>query len=216
VWRVVLTDEVAKERLSLPAAERNALLHAVEKLEAFGPQLGFPHSSAVQGFAGLRELRPRAGRSPWRAFYQRIGDVFVIAAIGPEAQVDHRRFDKAARLQGNDWRSWRRTEVTRLSQLRTAGDIRREDLANDQVHAEYIRTALARAVAMRVLAYRTERGMSQTALARELGMQQPAVARLEAGDHEPTFSTLERLARGLGIEFHIDITPAASGLRDTA
>lgn len=106
--------------------------------------------------------------------------------------------------------------MTRLSQLRTADDIRREDLADDQVHAEYIRTALARAVAMRVLAYRTERGMSQTALARELGMQQPAVARLEAGDHEPTFSTLERLARGLGIEFHIDITPATSGLRDTA
>lgn len=47
--------------------------------------LGFHHTSAVQGFAGLRELRPRAGRSPWRAMYQRVGDVFVIAAIGPEA-----------------------------------------------------------------------------------------------------------------------------------
>jgi len=42
------------------------------------------------------------------------------------------------------------------------------------------------------------------------------VARLEAGDHEPTFSTLERLARGLGIEFHIDITPATSRLRESA
>jgi len=98
VWTVLFIDEVATERLSLPAAERNALLHAVEKLEAFGPLLGFPHTSAVQGFPGLRELRPRAGRSPWRAMYQRVGDVFVIAAIGPEAQVDHRRFAKAARL----------------------------------------------------------------------------------------------------------------------
>lgn len=91
-------DEAATERLSLPATERNALLQAVEKWEAFGPQLGFPHSSAVQGFPGLRELRPRAGRSPWRAMCQRVGKVFVIAAIGPEAQVDHRRFAKAARL----------------------------------------------------------------------------------------------------------------------
>lgn len=82
----------------LPKAERNALIHAVDKLEAFGPQLGYPHTSAVQGFAGLRELRPRAGRSPWRALYQRVGDVFVIAAIGPEAVSDHRRFDRAARL----------------------------------------------------------------------------------------------------------------------
>ena len=62
----MFTDEAAEERLALSASERNALLHAVEKLEAFGPQLGYPHSSAVQGFAGLRELRPRAGRSPWR------------------------------------------------------------------------------------------------------------------------------------------------------
>lgn len=98
MWRVLFTEEAANERLSLPATERNALLHAVEKLEAFGPQLGFPHSSAVQGCQGLRELRPRAGRSPWRALYQRVGDAFVIAAIGHEAQVDRRRFDKATRL----------------------------------------------------------------------------------------------------------------------
>lgn len=106
--------------------------------------------------------------------------------------------------------------MTKLSTLRTADDIRAEDLADDQVQAEYIRTTLARAVAMRVLAYRVEHGLSQSALARELDMQQPAIARLEAGDHEPTFSTLERLARGLGIEFHIDITPGTSVLRETA
>jgi ribosome-binding protein aMBF1 (putative translation factor) len=106
--------------------------------------------------------------------------------------------------------------MTKLSALRTAAEVRAEDLTDDAVRVEHIRTALARAVAMRVLAYRVEHGLSQTALARELGMQQPAVARLEAGDHEPTFSTLERLARGLGIEFHIDITPATSGLRETA
>lgn len=106
--------------------------------------------------------------------------------------------------------------MTKLSQMRTAAEIRSEDLANEDVRAEHIRTALARAVAIRVLAYRVEHGLSQTALARELGMQQPAVARLEAGDHEPTFTTLERLARGLGIEFHIAITPAMSGLRESA
>ena len=91
-------DEAATKRMALPATERHALLHAVEKLEVFGPLLRFPHTSAVQGFAGLRELRPRAGRSPWRALYRRVDDAFVVAAIGPEAQEDHRRFEKAARL----------------------------------------------------------------------------------------------------------------------
>jgi transcriptional regulator with XRE-family HTH domain len=38
-------------------------------------------------------------------------------------------------------------------------------------------------------------------------MQQPAIARLEAGDHNPSMETLMRLAQGLGIDFHIDITP---------
>ncbi len=62
MWVVVFTDEAAEERFALSATERNALLHAVDKLEAFGPQLGFPHTSAVQGYPDLRELRPRAGR----------------------------------------------------------------------------------------------------------------------------------------------------------
>ncbi len=106
--------------------------------------------------------------------------------------------------------------MTKRSELRTAGQIRTEDLADEAIRVESTRTALAHAVALRVLAYRNEHGLSQTALAAQLGMQQPAVARLEAGDHTPTFSTLEKLARGLGIEFHIDITPATSELRDTA
>ena len=47
--------------------------------------------------------------------------------------------------------------------------------------------------------------MSQTQLARQLGMQQSAIARLEAGDHEPSLATLQRLSKGLGIDFHISI-----------
>ena len=34
---------------SWPAGERVAMLHAVQKLEAAGPRLGHPHSSAVRG-----------------------------------------------------------------------------------------------------------------------------------------------------------------------
>ena len=184
---MLFIDEAAEERLPLPATERNPLLHAVNTLEAFRLQLGFPHTSAVQGHSGLRELRLRAGRSPRRAWYKQVGDVFVIAAIGPEAQVDHRRFAKAARLAMARLKNLRRTEMTKLSELRSAGDISAEDLADDGIRAEQIRAALAHAVALRALAYRVEHGLSQTAL-----------------------------ARGLSIEFHIDITPATSGLRDTA
>ena len=66
---------------------------------------------------------------------------------------------------------------------------------------------------MRVTGYRIDHGLSQTELARLLGMHQPAIARLEAGDHEPSLATLCRLARTLDVEFHIDITPDVFQLR---
>jgi phage-related protein len=62
-WDVDAQEELRR----LPSAERRAVMTAVAKLEAFGDQLGAPHSSQVKGSpAGIRELRPRAGRSPWR------------------------------------------------------------------------------------------------------------------------------------------------------
>ena len=101
-------------------------------------------------------------------------------------------------------------------QARSAGQIAADELTDPEIRREHDRTALAHAVAMRVIGYRVEHGLSQTGLARLLGMHQPAVARLEAGDHEPSLATLSRLAKVLGVEFHIDITPDAFALRDTA
>ena len=71
------------------------MANAVEKLKIHGPVLPYPHSSDVRGADRLRELRHRAGRSPWRALYRHIGDVFVVGAIAPEAQVDRRGFARA-------------------------------------------------------------------------------------------------------------------------
>ncbi len=82
---------------AVPEHERKAIDNAVDKLASLGPLLAFPHSSKIMGDPGgsLRELRPRAGRSPWRCIYQRIGDVFVIGAVAPEAQKDKAGFERA-------------------------------------------------------------------------------------------------------------------------
>ena len=95
----------------------------------------------------------------------------------------------------------------RLSDMKSADEVLQEQLQDPAFREEWERTALARAVATRVVAYRVEHGLSQASLARQLGVSQPLVARLETGEHEPTFSTLTRLSRKLGMEFHIDITP---------
>ena len=83
---------------SWPAKEKAAMFNAAAKLEAAGPTLGHPHSSAVRGEVGkgFRELRPRAGRSRWRPIYRQVNETtFVIFAVGPEAQIDPRGFDAA-------------------------------------------------------------------------------------------------------------------------
>jgi hypothetical protein len=94
VWGVLYLPAARAERSKVPAAERVALDNAVRKLEAIGPDLPYPHSSAVKQADRLRELRPRAGRSPWRAIYRQCGEAFVIAAVCPEAQQDPRGFGR--------------------------------------------------------------------------------------------------------------------------
>lgn len=93
---VVYCPEAREELKALPSRERQAMLHAVEKLEALGDRLPYPHSSLVRGESGgLRELRPRGGASVWRAFYRRVQDVLVIGAIGPEAKHNPHGFQRA-------------------------------------------------------------------------------------------------------------------------
>lgn len=91
--------------------------------------------------------------------------------------------------------------------LRKPRQLVAESMDDDDYRAEAERTRFAHEVAMRVIAYRVEHELSQAELGRRLGMRQPHVARLEAGDHEPSLATLARLSKALGIEFHIDITP---------
>ena len=96
----------------------------------------------------------------------------------------------------------------KLDKMRTSDKVIARQLKDPHVRAEWDRTAVARAVAARLVEYRVEHDLSQTAMARLLGMKQPAVARLEAGAHNPSFDTLARLSSALGIEFHIAVTPA--------
>ena len=69
---------------------------------------------------------------------------------------------------------------------------------------------------MIVLSYRTEHGLTQTAFGQLVGLRQPHVARLESGEHEPSLSTLARLAAALGMDFTIDINPSGVQLRESA
>lgn len=79
--------------------------------------------------------------------------------------------------------------------------------ADPEFAAAWERLAVARAVAVRLIGYRAERGLSQRALATELEVSQPRVVELESGEKNPTFDTLVKIAAVTGAEFAINITP---------
>ncbi|MHB1548525.1 MAG: helix-turn-helix domain-containing protein [Acidimicrobiales bacterium] len=106
--------------------------------------------------------------------------------------------------------------MVKLSELTTAEEIHKRDLADPAYRAEYERTRFANDIAIRVLRYRTDHDLTQTAFGRLVGMRQPHVARLESGEHEPSLSTLVRLAGALGEDFTVDIKPNGARLRQSA
>lgn len=92
--------------------------------------------------------------------------------------------------------------------LISGDDVLARQLQDRDVRAEWERTSLARAVAIEVVRYRADHGLSQAALARRLGVSQPVVARLERGDHAPNWDTLGRLARAMDVRFLVEVDPA--------
>lgn len=98
----------------------------------------------------------------------------------------------------------------KLSELKTNDEILQQELQDAEFRAEWERTALARAVALAVVRYRGDHGLSQRNLAERLGMKQPQVARLEVGEVNPSMETLMRVSAQLGIEFTIDVRPAGT------
>ena len=98
----------------------------------------------------------------------------------------------------------------KLEDLIPFEQILEEHLRDPELRAEWERLAPARVVANRLILYRAEHGLTQTALGRLLGMPQPAIARLEMGEHIPTLPTLLKLSDVLGFEILVTMTPQGS------
>lgn len=102
-------------------------------------------------------------------------------------------------------------DCVKLSEMRTNDDVIAAQLrTNPEFRAKWVRSALARAVAVAIVRYRAEHDLSQRGLAERLGMKQPQVARLELGEVSPSMETLMRISSRLSIEFTIDVRPAGT------
>jgi ribosome-binding protein aMBF1 (putative translation factor) len=93
----------------------------------------------------------------------------------------------------------------KLTDLATLNQVIDAVTADAEIREEWDRTAFAREVAIRIVRFRAERGLTQTDVARMIGMQQSVIARLERGENPPSLATLARISSGTGIEFDLRV-----------
>jgi transcriptional regulator with XRE-family HTH domain len=71
-------------------------------------------------------------------------------------------------------------------------------MRNDEYRAEAIRLEPYESLARMIVARRIRYGLTQGQLADRVGTSVPAISRLESGQHLPSLTTLERVARAFG------------------
>ena len=59
-------------------------------------------------------------------------------------------------------------------------------------------------VVSQIIKARTEQGLTQEDLAVRTGLQRSNISRLESGNYNPSLDLLSRVAKGLGLELHIE------------
>ena len=89
-------------------------------------------------------------------------------------------------------------------------EIARQRRDSTDYHEGYDEARRAFLIGQAVRERRLALGLSQTKLAADAGMTQPALSRLEAGGAVPTIPVLERIAVALGAELIVTIAPHAA------
>jgi hypothetical protein len=94
-WDVEYTDELGAWWADLSEAEQESIDASVRLLEGKGPNLGFPHSSGIEGskHSHMRELRVQHEGRPYRILYAFDPRRSAILLIGGDKTGDDRWYD---------------------------------------------------------------------------------------------------------------------------
>ena len=96
------------------------------------------------------------------------------------------------------------------STLSSAEDYLNDLLATDRAfREEWYANVLGRSFGLAVFTYRTNQGLTQTALGKTLGIPQSQIARIEDGEHTPSLPTMVKVCDALGLELTLTIGPKA-------
>lgn len=94
-----------------------------------------------------------------------------------------------------------------MAELRAWKDAKKELLSDPETAKEYEDLRPQYEVISQIIKARDEQGMTQAELAERTGIRQSNISRLEGGNYNPTLKFLARVAKGLGMELHIELRP---------
>jgi len=112
---VITTDEFAGWFRGLDAKEQASVALGVERLQALGVSLGFPHSSSIKGATlALRELRIQSGGKPLRVFYAFDPRRDAVLIIGGDKTGDERFYERMVPLAESIFTEYLREQAAGL------------------------------------------------------------------------------------------------------
>lgn len=92
-------------------------------------------------------------------------------------------------------------------------DFKAELLKKPSIRRQYDALKPKYDIIQQLIARRNELAMSQRDLANIIGTHQPAIARLERGDHDVTIGTLRKVAEALDMNLGINLKARKPALR---
>jgi len=188
-WSVTFYSErVESDILDLAPGFVARFIRYAERMEAFGPDLGMPHTRAM----GVRLVRtPDQGRGRNCAGVLLHGRRPTHRDSSPVREEDRQNTAQGTRD---------RAPTNEGSHMSTLKQFKRRALARPEVKAAYDASADEFAFLDEVLRARAEAGLTQAEVAARIGTTQSAIARLESAEpkHSPSIATLQRYAKALG------------------
>ena len=201
-WRVRIAEEFEPEFFGLQLEVQDAILTMTRLLRQFGPQLGRPRVDTLNGsrHANMKEVRFSTAGGEWRVAFDPVRRAVLLVAGDKSGGSGRRfyrtlirkadgRFDRHLARIADEWR--RRTAMALDVEDVIAGlDPERRRRIEDRA-AELI----AEEMTLREL--RKARALTQASVARELGIGQDAISRLEKRS-DILLSTLRRTVEAMG------------------
>ncbi len=91
-------------------------------------------------------------------------------------------------------------------------DFLKEQLKTDKFKKEFDDLESELAIIQAMIDARKESGMTQKELSERTGIAQSDISKLENGNANPSLKTLQRLARGMGMQLKLEFIPLHTNL----